>query len=156
MDKLRSNFKQRLMQLRFKLAWLFYEKLLGKPPAESTAKIIISANKSADYSRSHCHNCQSANLVTKIGGSEGLFTSTYYYYECKDCGHEQKTSNFLNEHEYEFIELGKKRIIEDGKKYRYAFFPEGIMMFVIKTIWFSFMTATMLFFLWLSLKTIYL
>jgi len=109
----------------FFLSWLIFEKIGGWEPAVGVAKGI---NQEVDewnekYGQRKCDSCGSSNLVSGVTGGEGLLNWPHYFYRCRDCGNTQEKDrpSFLTA----FKKLEEKRIIEDGKSYRYMILNPG-------------------------------
>ena len=108
-----------IKKVRSFVSWLLFERLMGKESAETVAKRIIAEVN--DYNRRHrdpkCQHCGAGTFISKLSGSDGLFSSVKHFYECTACGNQQRSNG--SSFKYDVRELRKCRIIKDGDSYRY-------------------------------------
>jgi len=111
---------------------ILFEKLLRWPSAQEVGKEIVKEvdKYNSVYNKAKCHKCSSDNLVNDVTGSESILTSPHYFYRCRVCGNAQDDGGRL--YKWEFEELGKKRIKEDGTdKYRYMILTVNQCMILV-------------------------
>src|SRR3989344_175198 len=124
-----------MKKIKFGLAGLIHEKILGRKPAQTIGeKIAAETNEwNYKYGNDHCFECGCKQLTSDIRGSNGIFTWTSKVYRCTQCGNVQED---LNKHKFLFRELEEKKLVEDGiGQYRYIILtPEQILIIILLAI----------------------
>ena len=123
--------------LRFWLAELIFERILGWHPAHLMVNAIKHDNKrhNDDHSESLCYACGKNNIVGEVINIRGIHRfSKRLYFKCTDCGNIQHDNGKKHQRLHEA--LRKAKIIEDTDgQYRYRFFTvvrTGAVLLVFK------------------------
>ncbi|MCI0566486.1 hypothetical protein L0Y46_04820 [bacterium] len=101
----------------------------GKTVAEVVAEIVESVKSHNEYWDKHAYTCScGGKLVEKIVGTNGFFSWTSTAYKCTLCGNERE---YIPSRRFLFSELRDKGIKEVGDEYRYMFWRDWYIAWVI-------------------------